>query len=84
MTNKKGYTINPWLRGSKNYINVVFHDGGVQAKSKEPKITFDEGGKALNIEWKLPKKLSQPLKRRHSQSPWILHVTIGIVIPRTK
>jgi hypothetical protein len=57
MTNKTGYTINPWSRGSKNYINMVFHDGGVPAKSKEPTITLDKGGKALRVQWKLPEKI---------------------------
>jgi hypothetical protein len=57
MTCKKGNTVNPWSRGSKNFIDVVFHDGGVPAKSKEPNITLDEGGTALWVEWKLPKKL---------------------------
>ena len=28
-TCKKGYTVNPWSQGSKQYIDVVFHDGGV-------------------------------------------------------
>ena len=56
-TSKKGYTVNPWSRGSKNFIDVVFHDGGVPAKSEEPNITLDEGGSALRVEWKLPEKL---------------------------
>jgi hypothetical protein len=56
-TNKKGYTVNPWSRGSKNFIDVVFHDGGVPVKSEEPNITLDEGGSALRVEWKLPEKL---------------------------
>ena len=56
-TNKKGYTVNPWSRGSKNFIDVVFHDGGVPAKSEEPNITLNEGGSALRVEWKLPQKL---------------------------
>jgi hypothetical protein len=57
MTGKKGYTINPWSRGSKNFIDVVFHDCGVPAKSEEPNITLNEGGSALRVEWKLPEKL---------------------------
>ena len=56
-TCKKGYTVNPWSKGTKNYINVVFHDGGVPDSSEEPNITLDEGGKALRVEWKLPEKL---------------------------
>jgi hypothetical protein len=56
-TNKKGYTVNPWSRGSKNFIDVVFHDGGVPAKSEVPNITLDKGGLALRVEWKLPERL---------------------------
>ena len=83
-TCKKGYTVNPWLKGSKNYIDVVFHDGGVPDSSEEPNITLDEGGKALHVEWKLPRSFSPSCKRRRSQSPLILRGTMGIVIPRTK
>jgi hypothetical protein len=54
---QEGVHHNPWLRGSKNYIDVVFHNGGVPAKIEEPNITLDKGGKALHIEWKLPEKL---------------------------
>ena len=53
-TCKKGYTVNPWSKGAKNYIDMVFHSGGVPVKSKEPNITLNEGGKALRVEWKLP------------------------------
>ena len=56
-TCKKGYNVNPWLKGTKNYIDVVFHNGDVPDKTEEPNITLDEGGKALRVEWKLPKKL---------------------------
>ena len=56
-TCKKGYTVNPWSKGTKNYIDVVFHNGGVPDSSEEPNITLDEGGKALRVEWKLPEKL---------------------------
>ena len=61
-TSKKGYTVNPWSKGSKNYIDVVFHDSGVPAKSEEPNITLDEGGNALRVEWKLPEKLYTPMQ----------------------
>jgi len=56
-TCKKGYTVNPWSKGTKNYIDVVFHDGGVPDSSEEPNISLDKGGKALRVEWKLPEKL---------------------------
>ena len=68
-TCKKGYTINPWSRGSKHFINVVFHDGGVPAKSEEPNITLDEGGTALRVEWKLPKKLFMAMQATAQSIP---------------
>ena len=40
---KTGYTVNPWWKGAKNYIDAVFHDGSVLAKSEEPNITLDKG-----------------------------------------
>ncbi len=49
-TTLKGYTVNPYSRGSKNRIDVVFHDSGVPSKAEEPVITLDHGGKALRVE----------------------------------
>jgi hypothetical protein len=54
--------MNPYSTGSKNCIDVVFHNGGVPSKSKEPVISLDHGGKALRVEWKLPKKLFTDLQ----------------------
>ena len=71
-TCKKGYTINPWSKGTKNYMDVVFHNGDVPDSSEEPNITLDEGGKALRVEWKLPENFSLPCKQRRSQSLWSL------------
>ena len=68
-TSKKGYTVNPWSKGSKNYIDVVFHDSGVPAKSEEPNITLDEGGNALRVEWKLPEKLYTPMQSNGAVDP---------------
>jgi hypothetical protein len=53
----KGYTVNPYSRGSKKHINVVFLDGGVPSKSKKLVISLDHRGRALCIEWKLSEKL---------------------------
>ncbi len=53
MTNtKKGNTVNPYSKGSKNCINVVFHEGGLPPKSAKPMMMLNLGGKALHIEWK--------------------------------
>jgi hypothetical protein len=58
----KGYMVNPYSRGSKNRIAVVFHDSGVPSKVEEPVITLDRGGKALHVKWKLPEKLFTDLQ----------------------
>jgi hypothetical protein len=58
----KGYTVNPYSRGSKNRIDVVFHDGSVPSKSKELVISLDHRGKALCVEWMLPEKLFMDLQ----------------------
>ena len=58
----KVFTVNPYSRGSNNRINVVFHGGSVPFKSKEPVISLNQGGKALRVEWKLPKKLCTDLQ----------------------
>ena len=68
-TCKKGYTVNPWSKETKNFIDVVFHDGGVPTKSEEPNITLDEGGKALRVEWKLPEKLFTAVQATAQQIP---------------
>ena len=61
-TTLKGFTVNPYSRGSKNRFDVVFHDSGVPSKAEEPVITLDHGGKALRVEWKLPEKLFTDLQ----------------------
>ena len=51
-TTLKGYTVNPYSKGSKNRINVGFHKGGMPPQSTKPMMMLDFGGKALQIEWK--------------------------------
>jgi hypothetical protein len=58
----KGYTVNPYSRGSKNRIDVVFHNSSVPSKSGEPVISLDHRGKALRVEWKIPEKLFMDLQ----------------------
>ncbi len=53
----KGYTVNPYSKGSKNMINVVFHKGGVPPKSRKPVMLLNLGGEALRVEWKAAKSL---------------------------
>ncbi len=56
-TTLKGYMVNPYSKGSKNMINVVFHKGGVPPKSRKPVMSLDLGGKALRVKWKVVKSL---------------------------
>jgi hypothetical protein len=70
----KGFTVNPYSRGSKNCINVVFHNGGVPSKSEEPVISLNHGGKALRVKWKrvkwkLPKMLFTDLQATAQRIP---------------
>jgi hypothetical protein len=43
----KWYTVNPYSKGSKNMIDVVFHKGGIPPESGNPMMLLDLGGKAL-------------------------------------
>jgi hypothetical protein len=52
MTTQKGYTVDPYSKGLKNRIDVVFHKGSVPPKSADPLMTLDLGGKALCVKWK--------------------------------
>ncbi len=56
-TTLKGYTVNPYSKGSKNMINIVFHKGGVPPESRKLVMSLNLGGKALQVEWKAAKSL---------------------------
>jgi hypothetical protein len=45
--------VNQYSKGSKNCIDMVFHEGCMPAKSPQPMISLDQGGKALQVKWKL-------------------------------
>ncbi len=53
----KGYTVNQYSKGSKNRINVVFLEGGVPSERAQPVMSLDQGGKALQVKWKLSESL---------------------------
>ncbi len=53
----KGYTVNHYSKGSKNCIDVVFHEGGIPSERTHPVISLDQEGKALKVKWKLSKRL---------------------------
>ncbi len=52
----KGYMVNHYSKGSKNCIDVVFHEGGIPSKRAQPMMSLDQGGKALKVEWKLSER----------------------------
>jgi hypothetical protein len=56
-TTLKGYTVNPYWKGLKNKINVVFHESGVPSKSAKPVMKLNLGGQALRVEWKASERL---------------------------
>jgi hypothetical protein len=43
----EGYTVNPFSKGSKNMIKVMFQEGGVPPESGKPVMLLDLGGEAL-------------------------------------
>jgi hypothetical protein len=53
----KRYMVNHYSKGLKNCIGMVFHNGGVPAKSAQPMISLDQGGNALQVVWKLSERL---------------------------
>ena len=72
-TNKKGYTVNPWSRGSR-----------YQPRARSPTSPSTKEDWLSGSSGNSPRSFSRPRKQPRSQSPWILHGTMGIVIPRTR
>jgi len=50
----KGFTVNPYSKGSKSRVDIVVHDSGVPADDRKPNIKLDVGGRSVEFEWKLP------------------------------
>ena len=70
----KVFTVNPYSKGNKSLIDVVFHEGGYPAESAQPRITLLPGGKVLQVEWKSAEVLfsvaqasAQKIKRNSSR-----------------
>ncbi len=58
----RGYTINPYVQGSKNKIDVVLHEGGVLPQDAQPQVSLLPGGRTLSVQWKTPEKLYSDLQ----------------------
>ena len=56
---KGGYTVNPYVQGSKNKIDVILHEGVVDA---QPQVSLLLGGKTLSVQWKSSEKLFSELQ----------------------
>ncbi len=54
LTQTKGFTINPYSKGSKNKVDIIVHNSGVPTEHGQPTIKLTLGGKSVKIEWKLP------------------------------
>jgi hypothetical protein len=60
---KRGcYTVNPYPHRSKNKIDIVLHEGGMQSKDAQPQVSLLLGGKTLSVQWKMPEKLFSDLQ----------------------
>ena len=49
----KGFTVNPYSKGSKSRVDIVVHDSGVPSDDRKPNIKLDVGGRSVEFEWKL-------------------------------
>ena len=54
LTQTKGFTLNPYSKGSKNKVDIVVHNSGVPTEHCQPTFKLALGGKSVEIEWKLP------------------------------
>jgi hypothetical protein len=46
----RGYTVNPYVQGSKNKIDIVLHKGGVPPQDAQPQVSLLPGGRMLSIQ----------------------------------
>jgi hypothetical protein len=59
---RRGFTANPYAKGSKNKIDIILHEGGVPPDDAEPHVTLLPGGMTLSNQWKAPEKLYTELQ----------------------
>ena len=58
----RGFTVNPYVQGSKNKIDIVLHEGGVPPQDAQPQVSLLPGGRMLSVQWKTPEKLYSDLQ----------------------
>jgi hypothetical protein len=73
----KGYMVNPYSKGSKNMINVVFHKGGMPPESKKLLMLLNLGGRLFKLSGRHLKSFTQMSKQPPKASKWTLHATRG-------
>jgi hypothetical protein len=58
----RGFTVNPYIQGTKNKIDVVLHEGGVPPPDAQPQVSLLLGGRMLSVQWKTSEKLFSDLQ----------------------
>ena len=51
------FTVNPYVEGGKNKIDVVLHKGGSPTPDAQPQVTLLPGGRTLSVQWKIREEL---------------------------
>ena len=60
----RGHTVNPYVQGSKNKIDIVLHEGGVPPKDAQPQVTLLPGGRVVSVQWKADERLFSHLQAK--------------------
>jgi hypothetical protein len=59
----RGFTVNPYVQGTKNKIDVVLHEGGVLPKDAQPQVSLlPRRGRMLSVLWMTSEKLLSDLQ----------------------
>ena len=56
------FTVNPYVVGGKNKIDIVLHEGGSPTKDAQPQVTLLPGGRTLSVQWKIREELFSELQ----------------------
>ena len=56
------FTVNPYVQGGKNKIDIVLHEGGSPPKDAQPQVTLLPGGRTLSVQWKIREELFSELQ----------------------
>ena len=56
------FTVNPYVDGGKNKIDIILHEGGSPTKDAQPQVTLLPGGRTLSVQWKIREELFSELQ----------------------